>query len=137
MVVKEINFPVSMKQAAKLANTTEDTIRYYEQIGIIVPIKRAANGRKQFYENNIEQIQFIIQMRKAGLGITALKEYISLIMEDSESTIPQRKELLEKEGQKLLDNVDLICASYQLLQKKIENYQAHMEKNEVHFHQSK
>lgn len=46
---------INIKQASKLTNTTPDTIRYYEKIGIIAPIARDKNGFRQFTDRDIRR----------------------------------------------------------------------------------
>ena len=57
---------------------TTDTIRYYEKIKLIPPIKRNSNGIRNFTEEDCNWVYFIKQLRSAGISIETLVEYVSL-----------------------------------------------------------
>ena len=102
-----------------------DTIRYYEKIGLIIPIKRL-NGIRKFNERNINQIIFAKTMRQAGLRIELLKDYVSLVFENDSSTVPARKAILAEAIEKLNDKIDETVKARDYLEWKIDNYDTHM-----------
>lgn len=67
--------------ASKETNVSADTIRYYERIGLIPPVKRTESGIREFNEEDLRWIIFSRQMRNAGLSIESLIEYLSLFQE--------------------------------------------------------
>lgn len=82
---------LKIKEVTKLTGLSIDTIRYYERIGIVMPINRNANGIRDFTQRNVMQLLFAKRMRDAGLSIEALKDYIDLLIEDDDQTIPARR----------------------------------------------
>ena len=56
-----------------------DTLRYYERIGLIQPVNRNKGGIRDYGENDLKRIEFIKCMRRAGLPIEVLSEYIHLV----------------------------------------------------------
>ncbi len=81
----------NIKEAASETGVSADTIRYYERIGLIMPIE-CVNGIRKFNERNINQINFAKTMREAGLSIETLKDYVTLVFEDDPTTLPARKD---------------------------------------------
>ena len=79
-------------EVSKQFDITEDTLRYYEKIGLIRDVKRQ-NGIRSYDENDILTIEFIICMRSAGLSIEFLSQYLTLLRSGDE-TIDERKNLL-------------------------------------------
>ncbi|EAD7050173.1 MerR family transcriptional regulator [Listeria monocytogenes] len=116
---------MNIKEASDLTSVSADTIRYYERIGLIMPIERV-NGIRKFGERNINQINFARQMRDAGLGIEILKDYVTLVFEGDTSTIPARKEMLAEAIEALNSKKDDISKAADYLQWKIDNYDTHM-----------
>ncbi|ANE39600.1 MerR family transcriptional regulator [Listeria monocytogenes] len=116
---------MNIKEASDLTGVSADTIRYYERIGLIMPIERV-NGIRKFGERNINQINFARQMRDAGLGIEILKDYVTLVFEGDTSTIPARKEMLAEAIEALNSKKDDISKAADYLQWKIDNYDTHM-----------
>ncbi|WP_216361679.1 MerR family transcriptional regulator [Listeria ivanovii] len=89
---------MNIKEAAKITGLTNDTIRYYERIGIIMPIPRQDNGLRDFTERSINQLKFAKTMRSAGMGVESLREYVAMIYENDDSTIVARKALLTEQA---------------------------------------
>ncbi|EKB8836174.1 MerR family transcriptional regulator [Listeria monocytogenes] len=116
---------MNIKEASDLTGVSADTIRYYERIGLIMPIERV-NGIRKFGERNINQINFARQMRDAGLGIEIFKDYVTLVFEGDTSTIPARKEMLAEAIEALNSKKDDISKAADYLQWKIDNYDTHM-----------
>ena len=75
-------------------NISADTLRYYEKIGLIDPVKRNENGIRDYKEIDLKRIQFLKCMRLSGLSIDMLLQYIELLHQ-GEHTIPQRKEIMD------------------------------------------
>ncbi|CCK18634.1 MerR family transcriptional regulator [Lactococcus laudensis] len=116
---------MNIKKASEMTGVSIDTIRYYEKIGLIMPIKRL-NGIRKFNERNINQIIFAKTMRQAGLGIELLKDYVSLVFENDSSTVPARKAILAEAIEKLNDKIDETIKARDYLEWKIDNYDTHM-----------
>lgn len=116
---------MNISAVSKETNTSSDTIRYYERIGLIPPVKRNPNGVREFSEEDVRWIIFSRQMRHAGLSIEMLIEYISLFHAGDE-TVPARLDLLKEQETILQERMELMAEALERLQFKIENYQSHM-----------
>lgn len=116
---------MNIKEASSTTGVSADTIRYYERIGLVMPIERV-NGIRKFNERNINQINFAKVMREAGLSIEALKDYVTLVFEDDPTTIPARNDLLGEAIKTLNEKVKEVVDARDYLQWKIDNYDSHM-----------
>ena len=116
---------MNIKEASSTTGVSADTIRYYERIGLIMPIERV-NGIRKFNERNINQINFAKTMREAGLSIETLKDYVTLVFKDDPTTIPARKDLLGEAIKTLNEKVKEVVDARDYLQWKIDNYDSHM-----------
>jgi DNA-binding transcriptional MerR regulator len=120
---------MNIKEVSQITGVSANTIRYYEKIGLIMPIVRV-NGIRKFKERNINQINFVRQMRNAGLGIKILKDYVSLVFEAEPQTVSERKAILGKAFENLNTKIEEIIKARDYLRWKIDNYDSHMIKAE-------
>lgn len=87
---------MNIKKVSELSGVSADTIRYYEKIGLIPPVKRNKNGVREFDDDDLKWITFTRQMRNAGLSIDGLSHYLALF-EEGRGTVPERKQLLAEQ----------------------------------------
>jgi DNA-binding transcriptional MerR regulator len=113
---------MTISQVAKLLDLTPDTLRYYEKIGLIPRIERDASGNRNYSEGNCNWIRFIKCMRKAGLTVDALKEYVTLLAA-GDATKKRRKEILLDQRKRLQEQVDMIQGTMEYLDVKILGYE--------------
>ncbi|MGU3472542.1 MerR family transcriptional regulator [Paenibacillus sp. D51F] len=99
-----------------------DTLRYYERIGLIPRISRNNSGIRGYSELDCKWIQTIIYMRKAGMSIELLLEYVEMVHQGDE-TKQMRKELLIEQRNQLAARMDELQKTLELLNRKIENYE--------------
>lgn len=112
---------MTIKEVSKKYDISEDTLRYYEKIGLLPPIKRK-NGIRNYDENSCKWIEFTKCMRKAGLTIESLIQYMNLFREGTK-TIAARKELLIEQRKILLDKQKALQETIEHLDYKIKLYE--------------
>lgn len=117
---------MNTKEAAVQTGLSNDTIRYYERIGLIMPVPRKDNQLRDFNERSINQLRFAKTMRNAGVSIERLREYVNMVFEDDDRTIPTRKELLKEQADEMQERINKMQAAHDHLIYKIENYDEHM-----------
>ncbi len=66
----------SVAQLAKLAQVTERTLRYYDQIGLLVPA-RDSNGYRVYGEADVRQLQRILLLRSCDVPLSAIAEALA------------------------------------------------------------
>ncbi|WP_185337897.1 MerR family transcriptional regulator [Listeria seeligeri] len=116
---------MNIKEASEKTGVSADTIRYYERIGLIPAISRNENGVRKFDDEDLRWIDFSRQMRRAGMSIEALIDYLSLFRE-GEKTLEPRMELLKEQRAELKDRIDMMQEALERLDFKIENYDTHL-----------
>ena len=112
---------MTISEVSKKYNLTQDTLRYYEKIGMLSNVPRNKSGIRNYDENSCRRIEFVKCMRDAGVEIEALLEYMELF-EKGKSTEKRRKEILEQQREKLLEKQKNITVSLEKLDYKIELY---------------
>lgn len=101
---------------------TPDTLRYYEKIGLIAPVHRNAGGIREYGEVEFKRIEFIKCMRRAGIPLQTLIEYIKLAKKGDE-TIALRKKILLQQRDLLAAKMSDLQETLDLLNYKIEVYE--------------
>ncbi len=113
---------MTIKEVSEKYDITPDTLRYYERIGLIPPVPRN-NGRIRNYDEvSCGWIQLMICMRKSGVQIEALIEYVRLFKE-GDSTIDARKNILIEQRTRLEERMQDMQAALDRLNGKIERYE--------------
>ena len=90
----------TMMQVCKEADLTYQTLKFYCNEGLIPNVKRDKNNRRIFDERNVKWIKDLVCLKKCGMSIQEMKEYLDLCLQ-GQGTIPQRKEMLKKKQESL------------------------------------
>lgn len=100
---------------------TQDTLRYYERIGLIPSVDRNKSGIRDYTEEDCRWIEFIKCMRNAGLTIEVLIEYVTLFQQ-GDKTIEARKKLLMEQSKLLIEKMEDMKKTIERLDYKIKSY---------------
>lgn len=90
----------SMKQACEKTGFTYDTLKYYCNEGLIPNVKRDKNNYRVFNDKDIAWINSLSCLKNCGMSIIEMKKYLHLCLK-GESTIPERKEILNLKAKEL------------------------------------
>ena len=101
---------------------SSDTLRYYERIGLIAPVNRNGSGIRDYNDLDIRRVEFIKCMRSAGLPIEVLIEYVDLVQR-GDRTIEARKEILKEQRDLLVERIQEMQKTLDLLNHKIQVYE--------------
>ncbi|HJA07357.1 MAG TPA: MerR family transcriptional regulator [Candidatus Mediterraneibacter pullicola] len=85
----------TMMQVCRETDMTYQALKYYCNEGLVPNVKRDKNNRRVFDEADVKWIKDLICLKKCGMSIQEMKEYLDLCLQ-GQSTIPRRKELLAK-----------------------------------------
>ena len=83
---------------------TYQTLKYYCNEGLVPNVKRDGNNRRIFDEKDMKWIKDLTCLKKCGMSILEMKEYLELCLQ-GESTIMQRKKMLTKKREALLGSI--------------------------------
>lgn len=113
---------MTIKEVSEKYGISQDTLRYYERIKMIPKVTRTKSGIRDYQEEDLRWVELAICMRKAGLAIEVLIEYVELFQQGDE-TIPARLELLYAQMQALHEQKNQIEETMKRLTFKIERYE--------------
>lgn len=114
---------MQINEVSRRFDLSQDTLRYYERIGLIPPVPRNTSGIRNYNEDSLSWIQFIKCMRAAGLPIEALIEYVSLYQK-GDSTIAAREQLLLEQRDALETRIHEMQETLERLNYKISLYES-------------
>ena len=95
----------TMMQACKETGMTYQGLKFYCNAGLVPNVKRDKINRRIFDENDIAWIKSLRNLRKCGMSIADMKEYMTLCLE-GESSIPERKIILERTRKRLQAHIE-------------------------------
>ena len=121
---------MTISEVSKKYGLSPDTLRYYERIGMLPPVHRAANGLRDYDEIDCKWVELVKCMRSADLPIEAIIEYVRLFQQ-GEQTTPARYELLLSQKQQLLQKREQIDRTIERLEYKIERYEKQLNQGEL------
>ena len=113
---------MTIKEVSEKYEISQDTLRYYERVGMIPPVTRTASGIRDYQEIDLGWVELAKCMRSAGLPVEAMIEYVKLTQE-GDATIPARLQLLKEQRESLLEQKEKINATLERLNYKIGRYE--------------
>ena len=113
---------ISIQQAAVQTGLSTHALRYYEQIGLIPPVRRAANGHRRYQDTDLGWVDYVLCLKSVGMPLEDIKRYVTLQSEDDEATLPERLQLLETHRQAIRHQIAELQANLNMIENKIERY---------------
>ncbi len=70
--------PMKIGELSKQTGVSIDTIRYYEQRGLIPVAVRTASGYRQYETDDISRLRFIVQSKELGFTLEEISQLLAL-----------------------------------------------------------
>lgn len=102
-------------KVAELTGCNLETIRYYEQIGLMPPPPRSGGGHRLYDEVLVRRLSFVRRSRELGLSLAEIRGLLELI-DGGTYTCAEVKEMTEAH----LQNVRSKIADLQVLEKTLK-----------------
>lgn len=99
-----------MKETCEMVGMSYQTLKFYCNQGLIPNVKRDKNNYRIFDDNNIGWIKSLSCLKKCGMSLEEIKQYLNLCL-IGKSTIPKRKALLDIKRKKLTEEISQIQES--------------------------
>lgn len=117
---------MTIKDVCEMFGITADTLRYYEKVGAIPKVVRSQGGIREYDEAALKWVRNAVCLRKAGVSVEAVAEYVRLF-EAGDETLEARLELLVKERETLGKQLEELTNAVELLDYKISRYREAVE----------
>lgn len=92
-------------EMAKRLEVPASTLRYYDKEGLLPFVERSSGGMRMFRDSDLEWLQVISCMKKAGMPLRDIRRYIQLAMQ-GDDTIDTRLQMFRRQREVLLQQID-------------------------------
>ena len=72
-------------ELAKLTQTVVETIRFYEQAGVLVPPPRTAGGYRNYGADQVQRLTFVRRCRELGFSLDEVRSLLIIADQSEES----------------------------------------------------
>ncbi len=69
---------LTIGQAARKSGVKVDTLRYYEQIGLVERPQRTNSGYRQYPQSVVERVRFIQRAKELGFSLREIRELLEI-----------------------------------------------------------
>ena len=83
-------------EMARLLNIPASTLRYYDKEGLLPFVERSSGGIRMFRDADFEWLQIIGCMKKAGLSIRDIRQYIEMALQ-GDNTLALRLQMFRRQ----------------------------------------
>jgi len=118
-----VEFFLSIDEVAQRTGLTAYTLRYYERIGLIAPVGRAAGGQRRYAASDIAWIEFLLRLRTTHMPIGKMQAFAKL-RGAGDSTVADRRQMLEQHLTDVLAQIKAMRQCAAALQAKIKHYRS-------------
>ncbi|VDG20606.1 MerR family transcriptional regulator [Lactobacillus paracollinoides] [Lactiplantibacillus mudanjiangensis] len=68
----------SIGEVAQRLGVSVNTLRYYDQQGLMPDIKRSTGGKRLFEEDDLHYLYVVLCLKRTGMTISQIQEYVAL-----------------------------------------------------------
>ena len=122
-------------EMAKLLGITASTLRYYDKEGLLPFVERSSGGIRMFQESDFEWLQVIGCMKKAGMSIKDIRQYIEMALQ-GDDTIGLRLAMFRHQQEALKQQKEELQRTMQMVDYKCWYYETALKAGTVDVPQS-
>jgi len=111
----------TIKQAAEFTGLSEDTIRYYEKIGLLPYADRKASGHRTYSKHQLDGMVFLTRLKATGMTLEEMKRFRKLY-EMGEASLPQRVSILIEHKNRIQNEIDRLLETQRMIDYKIDKF---------------
>lgn len=109
-------------EMAKMLGVSASTLRYYDKEGLLPFVERSSGGIRMFRDSDIEWLQVIGCMKKAGMSIKDIKQYIEMALQGDE-TIGLRLDMFRRQREALKAQMEELRHAMEMVEYKCWYYE--------------
>ena len=112
----------TVKELSKISGISTRTLRYYDQIGLLVPPRLSSSGYRIYGESEVDILQQILFYRELGVSLDEIKKLLNAPDYDKEQSLQNHLDaLVQKKAriESLINNVSTTIQS--LIEQKSRN----------------
>ncbi len=117
---------LTIKQMAVQSGLSEYTLRYYEKVGLIMPIPRdRSSGHRRYSADTVEIVEALSCLRASGLSLEAMRTYLRQRERGDEAAADQ-KALFLAHAEEVADEIRKLKIRQRYLSGKVAYWDARM-----------
>ena len=101
------------------------TLRYYEQIGLLLKIDRNQSGQRIYSSQDLAWLEWIKRLKSTGMPLEKIQYFAQLRLQGAQ-TLKQRQDLLIQHSENLKQEIQRLNLEKDIVDYKIELYQQKM-----------
>jgi DNA-binding transcriptional MerR regulator len=108
---------------ARAAGTNLRTLRYYEELGILIPAARSAGGFRYYRRTDLNRLNMIRDLQELGLHLDRIRELMS-----TREVIERRGEFIQRVRRALVEQDRLLAERIAALESQRQKIHTALEK---------
>ena len=116
-MVQDVGYSIQIM--ASRCGMTAHTLRYYERVGLIQPVRRGQSGHRRYSDQDGQWLTFLKSMRATHMSIREMKRYAAL-RETGNGGVDEQRKILETHRASLETRIADLQNAQALLTNKIE-----------------
>lgn len=111
----------SIKETAEQTGLSEDTIRYYEKIGLLPRAERKENRHRIYREEDISMIKLVTCLKKTGLSLDEMKPFLKISSLDNFYAFPELYERIDSHKENIKSQIAALQTVLDFIDDKMEH----------------
>jgi DNA-binding transcriptional MerR regulator len=114
----------TLQEVVARSGLSEHTLRYYERIGLVEPVKRdSSSGHRRYTEEDLWKIEALACLRTTGMSLEDMRRYFALL-KDGKAAADQQLALFEAQRAALEQELAQKREHLRYLEHKVAFWQA-------------
>lgn len=94
-------FMYSIGKLAKMSHASIRTLRYYDEIGLLLPTHKNEAGHRFYSDEDISKLHYILMLKDLGFALETIQQFLSNREFDLHSVLSMRKKMIRAEQENL------------------------------------
>lgn len=95
---------------AEISQVSVRTLRYYDEIGLLLPSEKNAAGHRFYSNDKVAKLQHILMLRDLGFSLSTIQQFLISREFDLSSVLKMRRKIIQEEQDQLRKIEDSIEA---------------------------
>jgi DNA-binding transcriptional MerR regulator len=115
---------LTIAEAAARCGLPESTLRYWERINLVRPIRRdPSSGHRRYSTDDVATLETLANLRAVGLSVEDMRAYLSRVPE-GDSAASEQRTLFEAHARRLADEIAVLELRRTYLELKVRYWGA-------------
>ncbi|MFI6155912.1 MerR family transcriptional regulator [Kitasatospora sp. NPDC051170] len=116
----------TISEVSAASGLTAHTLRWYERIGLLDRVDRAAGGQRRYCDADLHRLAFLSRLRLTGMPIADMLRYVEMARL-GEHTYEERRQLLVDQREEVRRRIVDLQATLAVLDYKIDIYSGQLD----------